>query len=365
MSAPKLISRYILRQFLMSFFAVMLTLGFIILLFDVIELMKKEAAVPSFGFANVLVMGLLKLPNMLITILPFGVLIGAIIVFWRLTKSHELVIIRAAGQSVWQFITPLLIISFLIGVFSVTVFNPFAATMYAKYQRLDDDRKGLPHISTASRDLWLREHRDGKMYTLHANGLRQEKFELTLRGVSIMEFSENNAFLKRIDANKAALQDGFFELRNARTYTPGKNIEFNGSIRIPTELTLGKIQENFASPETISFWDLPKLIDFFESSGFSAHSHRLHLHSLIVSPFLLMTMVLIAAVFSVDPNQRRGGGALKLSCAIASGFLLYFMTRITYAMGFAANLPIVFATWSPPVIFALLSVAVLLHREDG
>ena len=41
MSTPKLISRYILRQFLMSFFAVMLTLGFIILLFDVIEMMKK------------------------------------------------------------------------------------------------------------------------------------------------------------------------------------------------------------------------------------------------------------------------------------------------------------------------------------
>lgn len=361
MSTPKLISRYILRQFLMSFFAVMLTLGFIILLFDVIEMMKKDAV----SFVSVMTMSLLKLPNMLITILPFGVLIGGIIVFWRLTKSHELVIIRAAGESVWQFITPLLVMSFLIGVFSVTVFNPFAATMYTKFERLDDDRKGMPYISTASRDLWLREHRDGKMYTLHANGLRQEEYELILRDVSIMEFSEDNLFLKRINARKATLRDGRFELRDVKSYAPGKTIESAETMDIPTDLTLGKIQENFASPETISFWDLPKLIDFFESSGFSAHSHRLKLHSLIVSPFLLMTMILIAAVFSVDPNQRRGGGALKLSCAIVSGFLLYFMTRITYAMGFAANLPIVFATWSPPIIFALLSVAVLLHREDG
>ena len=206
MSTPKLISRYILRQFLMSFFAVMLTLGFIILLFDVIEMMKKDAV----SFVSVMTMSLLKLPNMLITILPFGVLIGGIIVFWRLTKSHELVIIRAAGESVWQFITPLLVMSFLIGVFSVTVFNPFAATMYTKFERLDDDRKGMPHISTASRDLWLREHRDGKMYTLHANGLRQEEYELILRDVSIMEFSEDNLFLKRINARKATLRDGRF-----------------------------------------------------------------------------------------------------------------------------------------------------------
>ena len=363
MPAPKIISQYIIRQFLMSFFAVMLTLGSIILLFDVIEVMKKEA-VSSFGFANVLTLGLLKLPNMILTILPFIVLIASIIVFRRLTKSHELVIIRAAGQSVWQFITPLLLTSFIIGVFSVAVFNPFAATMFNKYQRMDDARKGVPHISS-SQGLWLREHRDGKMYVLHALGLHQDKYELNLKNVSILVFSDENVFLKRIDAVKALLTDGFFELKNVRSYENGKVIEKNDVLKIPTELTLGKIQENFASPETISFWDLPEIIRFFENSGFSAHSHRLHLQSLLVSPFLLMTMILISAVFSVDPNQRRGGSALKVSAAIACGFLLYFMTRITYAMGFSTALPIAFAVWSPPMIFAFISIAVLLHQEDG
>lgn len=363
MSAPKIISQYIIRQFLMSFFAVMLTLGAIILLFDIIEVMKKEA-VSSFGFSNILTLGLLKLPNMILTILPFIILIAAIIVFRRLTKSHELVIIRSAGQSVWQFITPLLLTSFIIGVFSVTVFNPFSAAMFNKYQRMDDDRKGIPHISS-SQGLWLREHRDGKMYVLHALGLHQDKYELNLKNVSILVFSDENVFLRRIDAAKAILNESFFELKDARNYENGKVIEKNDVLKIPTELTLGKIQENFASPETISFWALPEIITFFENSGFSAHSHRLHLQSLLVSPFLLMTMILIAAVFTVDPNQRRGGSALKVSAAIACGFLLYFMTRITYAMGFSTALPIAFAVWSPPLIFAFISIAVLLHQEDG
>lgn len=363
MSAPKILTQYIIRQFLMSFFAVLLTLGSIILLFDVIELMKKES-IPSFGFGNVVALGLLKLPNMLLTVLPFIVLIASIIVFWRLTKSSELVIIRAAGQSVWQFVTPLLIASFIIGVFSVTIFNPFSAAMYAKFQRMDDDRRGQPYISS-SQGLWLREHRDGEMFVVHAGGIRQEKLELTLKNVNILVFSDQNAFLKRIDAVQAKLNDGFFELGDVRIYENGKVIEYHDLLKIPTELTLGKIQENFASPETISFWDLPEIIQFFENSGFSAHPHRLHLQSLLVSPFLLMTMILIAAVFSVDPNQRKGGGALKLSGAIVSGFLLYFMTRITYALGFSTALPVGFATWSPPLIFAFISIAMLLHREDG
>ena len=363
MPAPKIISQYIIRQFLMSFLAVLLALGSIILLFDVIEIMKKET-VSTFGFGNILTLSLLKLPNMLLTILPFIVLIASIIVFRRLTKSCELVIIRAAGQSVWQFVTPLLMTSFIIGVFSVTVFNPFSAKMFSKYQRMDDDRRGVPHISS-SQGLWLREHRDGKMYVLHARGLHQKKYELRLRNISILIFDDSNVFLQRIDANQALLNEGFFELKNVRSYENGKTIKKQDVLNIPTELTLGKIQENFASPDTISFWDLPEVIDFFENSGFSAHSHRLHLQSLLASPFLLMTMILISAVFTVDPNQRRGGNALKVSSAIACGFLLYFMTRITYAMGFSTALPIAFATWSPPLIFALISISVLLHKEDG
>lgn len=364
MSTSKLLSRYIIKQFLLSFFAVMLTLGFITFLFDVIDLMKRESD-SSFEFSKMLLMALLKMPNMMLTVLPFGVLIGAIIVFWRLTKSSELVIIRASGQSVWQFTTPLLISAFLIGTIAVTVFNPFAAAMYGRFQLMDDDRRGQPHISADSQELWLREHRDGKMYVLHADGLRQKEYELSLRGVTVFVLSEKNDFLQRIDARIALLDQDFFTLKDAQLFESGGLSTLPDDYKLPTELTLGKIQENFASPDTISFWDLPKLISFFESSGFSAHTHRLKFQSLLVMPFLLITMVLIATVFSVDPNQRRGGGALKVTAAIACGFLLYFMTKITYAMGFAASLPISFATWSPPAIFTLLSVSLLLHREDG
>lgn len=363
MSMPRILSRYTIRQFLTSFFAVMLTLGFVIVLFDVIELMKKGTTKISFGFGDVLIMALLKLPNMLQTLLPFAVLIGAIIVFWRLTKSHELVIIRSAGQSVWQFIAPLMVTAFILGVLNVTVFNPFSAAMFAKYQRLEDKKSDSPTISFQG--LWLREHRDDKMYVVHADAIRQDKYLLTLRIVSIFEFSDKDEFLRRIDADTALLVDGFFVLTDARIYVKGKNIENHKDLMFPTSLTLGKIQENFASPETISFWDLPDLIRFFESTGFSAHSHRLHLQSLIASPFLLVTMILIAAVFSINPNQRQGGSLLRISLGIAIGFLLYFMTRITYALGFSTALPSAFAIWSPIVIFASLMTAILLHQEDG
>ena len=371
MGTPKIISRYILRQFITSFIAVFLALGFIIYVFDVVDYMKHQFSNQDFGFGSVLLVCLLKQPNMLQIVLPFIVLIATIVSLWRLVKTSELVIIRAAGRSVWQFITPILISAGVIGVLNFSLFNPLSAKFYTEFERLNDMRRGDTHINMKESDLWLREHRDGKMYVLHAGRIRQEKIGnqklVTVKDISILEFNEDDQFTKRIDSESAWLDEANsqFIMSNVKTFQAGFMIEKTETATFPTSLTVSKIQSNFASSETISFWELPGLIQFFDKSGFSSHTPRLQLHSMLVSPLTLIAMVLIAAVFSVDPNQRGGGGALRVTAAVLFGFLLFFLSRITYAMGYANNLPIVIATWAPPLIFILFAVARLFHKEDG
>jgi len=343
-------------------------LSFVIFVFDSIELIKKSAKY-NYGFDDVLALALLKLPYMIQTLLPFAVLLGALVVFFRLTKSRELVVIRSVGQSVWQFVMPLLAASFVIGVFNIGAFNPFAAKTYRQFQRMEDKKNTTTgqerSFFSRSEGLWLRELRDGKMYIIHADDIRQDKFKLNLRGFTAFEFSKDDTFAGRFDAVEAKLKEGFFRLENGTLFRDGGQIEHFAAYELPTKMTLGKIQENFASPETISFWDLPELIDFFESTGFSARSHRLHLQSLLTSPFLLMTMVLIAAVFGIPPNQRQGGTLFKIFLGVALGFLLYFISRVMYAFGFSGALPIFIAVWSPSLIFMLICTSILLVQEDG
>lgn len=364
-----ILSRYIIRQFLMAFTAVLMTLCFVVFIFDSIELIKKSAKY-SYGFDKVLLMASLKLPYMIEILLPFAVLLGAVVIFFKLTKSQELVIIRAVGQSVWQFVTPLMIAAFLTGVFNMTVFNPISSKMYSKYQQLEEmyntnsKTDEVPFFSQSS-GLWLREHRDGKMYVIHADYIRQDKYDLIMRGFSILEFNDDDAFVRRVDAGEAVLEGHTFHLKNVRVFQAGKNIEQIDRVDFQTKMTLGKIQENLASPETVSFWDLPALISFFESTGFSAHTHRLRLQSLMSSPFMLMTMVMIAAVFGIPPNQRQGGTLLKIFFGVCLGFILYFVSRVTYALGVSGNLPVFIAVWTPPLVFLLITTSLLLHQEDG
>ena len=76
----------------------------LVFMFDAIELFRRAAAKPEVSFDLVMNMALLKLPHMSQKILPFAVLFGGMLCFWRLTRSHELVVTRGAGVSAWQFL---------------------------------------------------------------------------------------------------------------------------------------------------------------------------------------------------------------------------------------------------------------------
>jgi lipopolysaccharide export system permease protein len=125
-----------------------------------------------------------------------------------------------------------------------------------------------------------------------------------------------------------------------------------------------EIEDSFASPETMSFWDLPRFIAVLEEAGFTAVKHRLYYQSLLAAPLLLCAMVLIAATFSLRPG-RRAATAYLVAGGIAAGFLLYFLSDLVFALGLSGKVPVVLAAWSPAGVSTLLGISMLLHFEDG
>ena len=66
------------------------------------SLLRRSATKPDATLALVAAIAGLRLPFGLMQILPFAVLLGGIVAFWRLTRSSELVVARASGVSAWQ-----------------------------------------------------------------------------------------------------------------------------------------------------------------------------------------------------------------------------------------------------------------------
>lgn len=361
------LSIYIGRHFLVSFFACFGIFLLIVMLFDSIELMRKVASRPDVSFGDVIEMAAFRLPHMGQEMFPFAVLFGGMSAFWRLARTHELVITRAAGVSAWQFMLPVLILAASLGAFHIMVFNPLASTLLTRYERLEAKYlKGQENFLAVSQSgLWLRQSNSGGQSVVHASSVYQQGTEVELTKVVIFVYEGSNQFLERIDADTARLEDGFWYMRNANIQKPEEAAQIYPEYWLETDLTLAKIQDSFAPPETMSFWALSDFIKTLEQAGFSAIRHKLHLNTLLASPLLMCAMVLIAATFTLRQTSRRGGTTFVISMGVLTGFLLYFFSDVVYALGLSDSIPVTLAAWTPSGVATLLGLGMLLHLEDG
>lgn len=358
------LSNYIAKQFAWRWLGFYMALSGIILLVSSVDLFDRMANKQGMELGVVLKMVLLKMPFLSQEVMPFTIMFAAMASFWRLTRTHELVVTRAAGVSVWQFLLPVLGVAILIGVATVTVLNPIAATLLGRFEQIEarfsNSRNSALALSRSG--LWLRQADQDGQSVIHATRVAPES--MTLHGVIVFRFDSTDRFLSRIDAPRAELGKGVWHVYDASLSAPGKQPQVVATIDLKTDLTPAKILDSFAAPETISFWSLPGFVKLLEAAGFSAQRHSLQLHRLLAMPLLFAAMILLAATFSLRP-QRRGRVGLVIICGLLAGFLLYFLSNFVFALGLSGKIPVLLAGWAPAGASMMLGIAMLLHLEDG
>ena len=281
-----------------------------------------------------------------------------------------MIVARATGVSAWEFLTAPTLCAVLFGVIATTIVSPVSSVMLARAEALDNAylRTGGGPLALNGGQLWLRQSDrlltpDG-VTIIHANGVEVQSDRLVARQISVFRLDSSDRLLSRIEASRGVLTDGTWRFEDARVIRPDQMPEPPGPFALPTDLTVSRVQDSFASPNTFSFWALPDFIALLDGSGFSSIRHRLHFHALMALPLLAATMTLVSAGFSMRP-ARRGGVARMIGSGVAAGFALFLVSKIAEEFGQSGALPVALAAWAPAVSGLMLALALILHTEDG
>ncbi|HEX7391002.1 MAG TPA: LPS export ABC transporter permease LptG [Acidiphilium sp.] len=367
---PLTLSLYIGRRFLLAVIGMQAGLTAIGSLFDFLDLLRQASDRPDVTFGKVVAMEVFRIPWLGMQILPFAVLMGGIFAFWRLTRSSELVVARATGVSAWQFLAMPVLCAALIGVFTTTAVSPVSAAMFAHAESLYSRylQAGSGPLSLEGGQLWLRQTDTatgpGGTAILHADDVHLKGRILTTGHMTVLRLGPDTTLRDRIEAKSGQLEPGGWTLDHVSILTPDALPETLPSMHFPTDLTVSRVQESFASPSALSFWALPGFIRLLERSGFSPTRHELAFQTLLALPLLCATMALVAAGFSMR-QSRRGGVARTLGAGIGCGFALFMISEVAAQFGKSGAMPVTLAAWAPALAGLMLALALLLHLEDG
>jgi lipopolysaccharide export system permease protein len=355
--------RYLAVQFFLGVVVVYCAVLMLAFSIDIVDLLNRTAG-HGVGFSVVVGMAVLQLPDLGQKFLPFAILLGGVFTFARLSRSQELVATRAAGISAWDFLLPPLVVAVLVGICAVTVFTPVSARMFAEFAGMEARYvKGeASQLSVSQNGLWLRQGNETQQSVIHA--LRVADQGQHLEDVIVFLYGAEDQFRGRIDAKTGQLQDRAWLLKDAWVSGPGGTPKHHETYLLDTTLTPAQIQESFASPDTLSFWDLPSFIRAAQAAGFSATRYQLYLYTLYALPALFAAMVFMAASFSL--RISREGGVIKVILfSAACGFGVYFFSDLTRVLGQSGAVPVLLAATAPAIAAILIGMTLLFNQEDG
>lgn len=356
------LARYFGLRFLNATLLVFVGIFTLVALLDYVELMRRASDVPQVSALLVAKVSFYRVPQVTERIIAFCVLIAAMSSFLNLSRRLELVVARAAGMSAWQFITPAVVVAFVFGLVATAIYNPLSAVLQERSKRFEAELFGENTAALSGSNYWTSQRTAEGSAIINAKSSRDQG--VNLNGVTIFTFDNKGQFKQRIEARAAVLEPGVWELRDARVNELGVPSVDHRVYQLKTSLTPEQVRESFATPETVSFWELPQYIKIAEHAGLAAAGYRMQFQKLLARPFLLVAMVFLAAAVSL--RFFRFGGVQKMVLSgVALGFLLYVLSKVTEDLSTAELMSPVAAAWLPVLVGGLTGFIALLYQEDG
>ena len=353
---PFIIYKYFTKNLVQYFLIALFSLIALIFFIDLIELFRRAsnkigvAHLQQANFYDILGMASLKITGNIEKILPFAVLIGSISCFNQWRKNNYYIITRSSGLSLWKIITPSLLCFFILGIFSITVLNPFSTIMNKKYENLETiffKHKKLNNFSFDNKGFWMKQTFNGK--TIIINAYKVNSKLQTLNDVNIFILNENADFEKRISAKTAKFDKNKLSLSNAIITDSQSLINSFSKYNLNLDLTLENLNISILDPETIFIINLPNYILNMKKFGLNISKHWIHLFKLVCQPLLLSSMILLSASLMLRSSERKVKVGI-VSLTLVVGFSLYFIGDFVFALGSSEMLHPIVSGFGPTLI---------------
>jgi len=362
---PRLLDRYVASHFARAgalAFLGLLALYYIGAFVDLADKIKR----PGDGqiFLNFLIN---STPQFLIFVIPVATLIAALGAIGGLTRSGELVVMRACGISLYRASAPLLVFALVLSGVLLLVeervlgeANRTASVLRNQFR--DEHPADLAPGMSFQRHRWLVGD-DGRIYhyalfTLAdtANGGRP-----TIQDLSVFDVEPHPYRLRaHLYAAHARFDGASWRLDRGWTQEFNRDAAVRRDFEnLPVSLAnIAEFQNADIDPETMNYFAARAYVARLGASGFNVTEERVNLHRRLAFPLVTVVMTLLAIPFGVTIGRKGALYGIGLATILAGSYFL--LMTFFVAFGSAGLLPPMLAAWGANILFAAGAIYMIL-----
>ena len=359
----KIITNYLLKNFLKTFFVFILIFfcfGMILNLFEEIEFFKNI----NVNILVPLVLTSIFIPGMIVKFLPFVIFLSSMWFMLRIRNNRDLLTLKVFGYSNFKIFLILATTSFLLGWIILILVNPVTSSMAKYYEKTKSNySRDIDHLVTFNKNgLWIKENFDKNQRIITAD--KPEGFNLI--DVTIFHLDNKSNLIEKIVSEKANIKNNTWILNNVYIFKINNGIlketKLN-ELKIRSNYNYEKINSLFKNFDTMSFLDLALNYNKLLSKGYNKIFLNQSLHSMLSLPFFLFLMTALASALTLNTLIKSDNFRFTILGLIITVIIFYFK-EFSLSLGQTDRIPLILAVWAPVIALSFFTFIGVLQINE-
>ena len=355
----KIIDKYIIKELIIPFSSGVLAFSTILLGSTVLFKLINDTVKYGIPINDMLILILLKLPQIIAISIPMSTLFASLSAFGRLGNDLEILAFRANGISIFRLLLPVIFAGIFISFINIwfsEIIVPSSATV-ARNLYLTYKEKDSPKIQN---NINLTEYKNNLPYRII--NIR-EKQGLQLKNITIAEYEKGN--LSRLINSKSGewknegawhFYDGImhsFQQNNKKRVTV---IEFEKEF-INIDLKPIDLTNRKKNIEEMTRKELTEKINFEKRMGNDPTKLIMDLHTKTAIAFSSLIYCILGASMGLKPHRSSSSMNIGVSLIIIFGYII--LMAIGTGLGLAKIMPPIIAAWIPNISIGIISILIV------
>lgn len=355
----KVLDKYIIKQFLITFFFAIFLLSLIAIIIDITEKIDNFLTNKAPFSAIVFDYYLNFIPWITLLISPLFVFISVIFFTSRLTMNTEIIVMLNGGMSFYRLLMPYLFTSILLA-FSISYYNHYILPKQNVTRiAFEESYASKKENQVFQINYHFQIGKDTMIYTQSYNKQNKSGYKFT------MERLKDYNITYRIDADNIAW-DSLKNKWKLQTYTI-RQLQAKDDILIKGSDTLMRLPI-VPNDYDIQVYEMekmttPKLKLFIQDQVIKGAEnvkfYQLELHRRTAIPFSVIILTIIAVALTTHKVRNGMGIYLVLGLLISGAFIIVQQFSSVFAI--KGNLDPLIGAWIPNIVFSVLAVFLIIR----
>jgi len=355
----KTYTKFLINGFLKSFlnvFFVMTSLVFILNILKEVEFLSNKDVNSLYP----IYLSLMSSPSIIFEMFPFIFLISTQFFFLKLFESDQINIFKYSGLKNMKIINILSLVSFFIGILTITVFYSFSSNLQYYYlqvkNQFSEDKLYLAVIN--KNGLWIKDVVNNQTSIINSSKIDTN----FLTNTFITTFDESFNLVRSIKSDRIDIKDNVWLIYNATIFKDNTS-EKSQLVKFKSNFNQKRIESLFSNLSSLSLLKLIDLRQNYKSLNYSTVDVDMQIYKVATYPLFLAIMTILSSIIMLN-TKRSSSKILRIVIGLFFSVVIYYINNFFNVMGSTEKLPLMISIWTPIIFLSLVNLVMLVNIND-